>query len=108
MNGYSEHETRVLVLTGTVDPNLAKEAISAGARGYLLKVNGSEELIIAVETIMEGHTYLCSDTSNAIVRFTGDWPHALDSRPISLPQRERQVVKQFTFCVLCVRGADGN
>jgi DNA-binding NarL/FixJ family response regulator len=49
---------RVLVLTMHVDPHLANMAMSLGARGFVPKNAGLEELRTAIEVIREGGKYL--------------------------------------------------
>ena len=51
-------DTQVLVLTMQDDPEYARSALRAGARGYLLKEVEDAELIQAVRTVAAGGTYL--------------------------------------------------
>ncbi len=51
-------ELRVLVLTMHVDRHLASMAMSLGARGFVPKNAGLDELRAAIEVIREGGTYL--------------------------------------------------
>ncbi len=47
-----------ILLTMYNEARLVQEALGAGIRGYLLKVNAGEELIPAVRSVMDGSTYL--------------------------------------------------
>jgi DNA-binding NarL/FixJ family response regulator len=49
---------RAILLTMYNEAQLVKEALGAGIRGYLLKVDAGEELIPAVRSVMGGSTYL--------------------------------------------------
>jgi two-component system, NarL family, response regulator NreC len=51
-------ETRVVVLTMQSDPAFAREALRAGALGYVLKEAADSELVQAVRLAAEGRTYL--------------------------------------------------
>ncbi len=51
-------ETRIVVLTMQNDAELAREALQAGATGYVLKESAEAELIQAVRLAAEGRTYL--------------------------------------------------
>jgi DNA-binding NarL/FixJ family response regulator len=51
-------KTRVLVMTVFDDPRLVKAAFKAGADGYMLKTGTQDELLHAIETVVEGHTFL--------------------------------------------------
>ncbi len=48
----------VLVLTMERDPAIAREALSEGARGYVLKEEAEAELVEAVRAVVAGRTYL--------------------------------------------------
>jgi CheY-like chemotaxis protein len=51
-------DTAVLVLTMERDANLARAALGAGARGYVLKEGADTELVEAVRAVAAGRTYL--------------------------------------------------
>lgn len=48
----------VLVLTMESEPSAARDALSAGARGYVLKDAAEAELVAAVRAVVAGRTYL--------------------------------------------------
>jgi two-component system response regulator NreC len=50
--------TSVVVLTMQEDPAFAREALRAGARGYVLKQAAGTELVLAIRTAAEGGTWL--------------------------------------------------
>src|SRR6185503_10058281 len=50
--------TNIVVLTMQEDPAFAREALQAGARGYVLKEAADNELVEAVRMAAEGRTYL--------------------------------------------------
>jgi two-component system response regulator NreC len=54
----SAPETRIVVLTMQTDPQLARDALRAGATGFVLKAAAETELIQAVRFAAEGRTYL--------------------------------------------------
>jgi two-component system response regulator NreC len=54
----SAPDTRIVVLTMQSDAELAREALRAGATGYVLKEAAEAELIEAVRLAAEGRTYL--------------------------------------------------
>ena len=51
-------ETAIVVLTMQEDPAFAREAMAAGARGYVLKEAADTELVAAIRTVARGGTYL--------------------------------------------------
>ena len=54
----SSPTTNIVVLTMQGEPELAREALRAGATGYVLKEAAEAELIQAVRLVAEGRTYL--------------------------------------------------
>ena len=51
-------DVRLVFLTVNEDPDLAAEAISLGASGYLLKNSASGEFFTAIERALAGNTYV--------------------------------------------------
>jgi DNA-binding NarL/FixJ family response regulator len=49
---------RLIFLTMQEDPELAVEAMRAGASGYLLKTSASSELLLAMQEALKGKTYV--------------------------------------------------
>ncbi|WP_055590497.1 response regulator [Peterkaempfera griseoplana] len=49
---------RILILTMQEDPEFAREALRAGATGYLLKEAAGEELLAAARQVASGATYV--------------------------------------------------
>jgi DNA-binding NarL/FixJ family response regulator len=53
----------VIVLTMHNEPHLAGKALDAGIRGYVLKVDASEELIPAIDAVLSGGSYVSRGVS---------------------------------------------
>jgi DNA-binding NarL/FixJ family response regulator len=60
-------ETAIIVLTINEDPDLAAEAIRAGASGYVLKNSAAAELIQAINEAMEGRSYITPLVAKGLV-----------------------------------------
>ena len=88
-------ELRVLILTMHKNRHYLYSAFSAGAEGYLVKDDTDEELIVAIEKIREGKTYISSLfsvelTSDLMTKGTeGRYEPFFD--PMTL--REREILK---------------
>ena len=50
--------SRIVMLTMYADPDLAREAIAAGANGFVIKHAAGDELIRAIIAVCQGETYL--------------------------------------------------
>ena len=66
-------DTQIVVLTMHNDPASAREALRAGAAGYVLKEAAEAELVRAVRLAAEGRTYLNpgSATSRSALELAG-------------------------------------
>ena len=51
-------DAKVIFLTMHADAELATEAFRAGASGYVLKISAGEELITAIQEVVQGRMYL--------------------------------------------------
>lgn len=51
-------ETKLIFLTMHTSPRFVTGAFKAGGHGYVLKHSASDELVQAIETVLNGHTYL--------------------------------------------------
>jgi DNA-binding NarL/FixJ family response regulator len=49
---------KIIMLTMYADPEVAEEAIAAGANGYVVKHSAGEELLKAINAAQEGLTYI--------------------------------------------------
>ncbi len=82
-------ETHIVVLTMQGDPELAREALRAGATGFVLKEAAEEELIQAVRMAAEGRTYLNPELG---ARLAAEAPVS-SGPPDDLTIREVEVLK---------------
>ena len=70
-------------------------AFKAGARGYILKESGGEDVIKAIRTVHEGNIFLCNEISEAVM---GDYIKSRDVGPVDDPlgrlsSREREILQ---------------
>jgi two-component system response regulator NreC len=82
-------ETQIVVLTMQNDPAFAREALRAGAIGYVLKEAADAELVQAVRLASEGRTYLNPELGARVAAE----PAAGNSPPDDLSAREIEVLK---------------
>ena len=52
--------TKILILTGHVSRDFAREAVTAGAQGYLIKTNATAELLSAIHTVLADGLHLAA------------------------------------------------
>ena len=60
-------KTRVLALSINSGKHFVEEMIEAGASGYLLKLSAPEELILAINALLQGKGYLSADITETVL-----------------------------------------
>jgi two-component system response regulator NreC len=85
----SAPDTQIVVLTMQNDPAFAREALRAGATGYVLKEAADTELVQAVRLAAEGRTYLNPELG---ARLAAEPPAAVGP-PDDLSGREVEVLR---------------
>lgn len=60
-------QTEILMLSIHMSDALVKEALTVGARGYVLKTDAKKLLVIAIETLLRHKPFLSSEVSQLIV-----------------------------------------
>jgi two-component system response regulator NreC len=56
--GETAPDTAVIVLTMQSEPAFARQALQAGARGYVVKHSAAKELVEAIRVVLRGETYI--------------------------------------------------
>ncbi len=79
--------TKIVVLTMQRDPAFARQALSAGAVGYVLKSAADEELVLAVRLAAKGETYLNPQLGARLAS------QPANARPGDLSERELEVLR---------------
>lgn len=86
-------DTKVIVLTMHADPELAREAIQAGASGFVLKHAAPQELVTAIQEAMQGHVYLTPALTREVL---ASLSHAASSVPaVPLTPRQLEVLRHI-------------
>ncbi len=89
-------ETAVLVLTMLENDDSVFAAMRAGARGYLLKEAGRDELVRAIEAAASGGSIFGPGVARRISAFFAAAAEASVARPFpELTQREREVLEHI-------------
>ncbi len=84
----------IVVLTGVCDGGIRREALRAGADGYVLKSGGWPELESSISHVLTGHRHTGSLSKRSLVlgsKCAVGIAH--NAQPLSLTPRERQVLK---------------
>lgn len=89
--GDASPETRVVMLTSSEDEDDLKAAMSAGAKGYVLKGVAGRELRSIVRAVHDGEVYVAPRLGYALVR--GLAAHRPHDPLADLTSREREVLE---------------
>ena len=81
-------QTRILVLSMHDSLEYITTALSHGAMGYVLKDVPTEEIKIAIDTVMKGERYLCTGAKGSLI------PEQSSADRIALTGREQTVLLQ--------------
>jgi DNA-binding NarL/FixJ family response regulator len=82
-------DAKVIFLTMHADAKIATEVLRAGASGFLLKQSAGDELITAIEDVLQGRTYLTPLLTKAVLNLTTS---GAENRPALTP-RQRDVLR---------------
>jgi DNA-binding NarL/FixJ family response regulator len=83
---------KVLALSASSERGTVLQMLQAGARGYVVKSAGSEELLHGIRAVAQGETYLYAEAAAALVDSLRK-PALLGTRSETLGQREREVLQ---------------
>ena len=84
----SSPSTSVIVVTMQNEPAFARQALQAGAKGFVIKQSAADELMAAVRAVLAGQTYI---NPNLGARMAAE-PDAPDGPPDDLTPREIEVL----------------
>ena len=89
--------SRVVVLSMHSDETLIRQALSKGARGYVLKQALAEELLIAIRAAARGDTYLSPQVSSLLVEYSLQGKNLMTETDAfdKLSLREREVLQML-------------
>lgn len=60
-------KVKIIALSCVDDHKVVISMLKAGAAGYVLKTCNTDELVKAIRSVYEGHTYICSQIGGIIV-----------------------------------------
>jgi DNA-binding NarL/FixJ family response regulator len=84
---------KIIIVTMNEDSALVGEAFRAGASGYLLKHSASRELMLAIQEVLKGASYLSPRITGGAVASLLRGPDIESGQSRELTSRQRQVVQ---------------
>jgi len=88
-------KTEILILTMHESPQVAREVINVGARGYVMKSDAESEIVTAVEALSQHKIYISKRLGAMVVEgfFDATGPAGTQAPRAELTSRERSVVR---------------
>ena len=80
-------DTRIVILSMHDNPEYISSALSHGAMGYILKDVPTDEIKLAIDTVMRGERYLCTGAQRSL--------EPKDAARESLTEREQTILLQL-------------
>ena len=84
---------KIIIVTMNEDSTLVGEAFRAGASGYLLKHSASRELMLAIQEVQKGASYLSPRITGGAVASLLRGPDLESGKSRELTSRQRQVIQ---------------
>ncbi len=87
-------DLKIIAISMHKESSLIKLMLSSGAKGYVLKNAGQDEVIEAIKTVYEGKMYLDATVNDIVVKsVASNTNNKLNSPFPSLSRREKEVLK---------------
>jgi len=88
-------DTKILALTIHESDQFVLEAFDAGTDGYCIKDASRQELMVAIDSVLQGKVYISPDISNQVLEgyLSGRKTLRKETRWDTVTQREREVLK---------------
>ena len=83
-------ESRVIFLTMHADARLAAEAFRLGARGFVVKQSSGDELVKAIDEVLQGHKYLSAALTDEVLALMSS---AERTPSVDLSPRQQEVLR---------------
>jgi DNA-binding NarL/FixJ family response regulator len=81
---------RVILLTMHADARIAAAALRAGAAGFVLKQSSGDELVTAIDEVLQGRTYLTPALTKEVLALMSE---PADGAAITLTPRQQEVLR---------------
>lgn len=87
--------TKAIVVSMHASEEYVRPALRAGASGYLMKDAAAAELALAIQTVMQGKTYLSPPISELVIRNYFDRTENSPRSPEELTSRQREILQMI-------------
>lgn len=85
--------TEIMIFAMRDSSDKIRDALEAGARGYVLKSEAGDRILEAIKALAQGGAFFSSCSDHVANAFNGAERHSFDSHPTALTLRECEVVR---------------
>ena len=85
--------TRLIFLSQHLNPAYLKQALKAGASGYVLKSGATEELQTAITTVLRGEVYITPSFGHDVIARLWDRSGEVSDQAEELTERQREILQ---------------
>lgn len=86
-------DIKILILSMYKTENFVKKIIQAGAKGYIIKNKGGEELVKAIRYIYKGDSYIGQEITEVLMEALRSTAEEKEKPQVKLTKREKEVLK---------------
>jgi DNA-binding NarL/FixJ family response regulator len=86
--GEKHPELPIVMLSGSDNIEIMRQVLQAGAAGFVSKSAGSEELLGAIDRVLQGDVYLPTELTNNPGGFSNSFLHATSKPPLTNKQEQ--------------------
>jgi DNA-binding NarL/FixJ family response regulator len=86
-------KAKIIFLTMHTEPIYAVEALAAGGSGYVLKSSAGDELVTAIQRVLEGNVYVAKTIARSVKEASEAQPKSGNRRTELLTSRQHEVLK---------------
>jgi DNA-binding NarL/FixJ family response regulator len=84
---------KVIAHSALTDIEYVNSMLIEGARGYLIKGCTDQEILDAVELVMDGGRYICAGARESVAKGYAHTDKRMDGEYLGLTQREREIIR---------------
>jgi len=84
---------KIVILTMHQDPAYARRGLEAGAQGFVLKHSAADELVLAINAALKGHTFITPALTRDVLKGTRRGVGAKEKSERALTPRQREILQ---------------
>ena len=92
-------EVKVIALTMFNEASFIQGMLKSGAKGYLLKNSGSEEVVKAIRRVYDGENYFSEPVSQTLIKSIMPGQQQPSSNPLLIPKLTRREKEVLQFII---------